>query len=114
MFCLEPRLSNFNLGPNREKAAKLTLNKQGEALRWFYFPFEVEEGQDFSKPRTKAPPRIISPKLYCCGPPAELEGMVDGNKAERVSAGTKFAFERDKIYGRGDASDHQVEPPDVL
>lgn len=90
LFCLEPRLSSFDLGLNRVEAAKLTLNKQGEALRWFYFPFEEEEGQDFSKPRTKAPPRMISPKLYCCGPPAEFQDMVDGDKAERVSAALRL------------------------
>eukprot|EP00903_Cladosiphon_okamuranus_P018939 g17418.t1 len=80
---LSSRLFAFDLGPNREEAAKLTLNKQGEALRWFYFPFEEEEGQDFSKPRTKAPPRIISPKLYCCELPAELNEMMVEDKAER-------------------------------
>lgn len=82
-FCAQPRLSGIDLGPNRAAAEKLTLNKQGEALRWFYFPFEQEEGQDFSRPRTKAPPRIISPKLYCCGQP-DLEDMMDTDKTERV------------------------------
>lgn len=91
-ICPEPRLSAFDLGPNREAAAKLTLNKQGEALRWFYFPFEEEEGQDFSRPRTKAPPRIISPKLYCCGPPTEFDDMMDADKAERVGAGAYSVF----------------------
>lgn len=83
---VSPRLSSIDLGPNRVEAAKLTLNKQGEVLRWFYFPFEEEEeGKDLSRPRTKAPPRIISPKLYCCGQP-EFEDMVGTERTERVSA----------------------------
>lgn len=58
------RLGDMDLGPNLDVALRLTLNKEGETLRWFYFPFEEQQGHDVSQPRTKAPQCIISPKMY--------------------------------------------------
>lgn len=94
------RLSGIDLGPNRAAAARLTLNEQGENLRWFYFPFEKEEGQDFSRPRTKAPPLIISPKLYGGPQPMDWEDALGIQTTEKVSTVYPHRKWSDKSFAR--------------
>jgi len=85
-FSIEFRLSGIDLRPNRAAAAGLTLNKEGENLRWFYFPFELEEAQDFSRPRGKAPPLIVSPKMYSCPQPTDWDDELGVDTRETVSS----------------------------
>lgn len=86
------RLGDIDLAPNRDAAARLTLNKQGEALRWFYFPFEEEQGHDVSRPRVKPPQCMISPKTYCCGQPGDEEDTKATKTAGASEVSIRWTF----------------------
>ncbi|CAM9408109.1 unnamed protein product [Pylaiella littoralis] len=78
------RLGNMDLRPNLDTTVRLTLDKQGEALRWFYFPFEDQQGYDVSRPRSKAPKCILSPRMYCRPSPLEDEENCSGTTTQKT------------------------------